>query len=873
MAPHNNNNNNNNNNIKIHEHSYVAPPSSATETSIPLTVFDMSWLRYHPLECVFFYSLNDSHSSDPSFFFDKVVPRLKTSLSLTLQHFLPLAGNIVWPSDSEKPIIKYTPGEGVSMVIAESDADFNHIMDNSPHEVVKSRSLVPHLESSDSLASVISLQITLFPNSGFSIGISTHHAVLDGKSTTMFIKAWASLCQSCEESPSLVPELVPFYNREVIKDPSELSITSTNKAIQGVEKDKDKFAFSFGVDCRARLEPPIPENYFGNCVWGHFIDTQPKDYTKEDGVIIVAKCIHNKIKSFDKGVFRGTGGVFSRVKALQSEGAELMGLTGSNRFGDYRTDFGWGRPAKVEIISVDRGLIFGLVESKDGKGGVEVGLVLNKNVMEHFTKHFLLTPLPLFPMAPHKNNNNIKIHKHIYVGPPSSATETSIPLTVFDMLWLRFHPLECVFFYSLNDSHSSDPSFFINKMVPRLKTSLSLTLQHFLPLAGNIVWPSDSEKPIVKYTPGDGVSMVIAESDADFNHIMDNSPQEVVKSRSLVPHLESSDSLASVISLQITLFPNSGFSIGISTHHAVLDGKSSTMFIKAWASLCQNCEGSPSLVPELVPFFNREVIKDPSELSIMFTKNWRESVSKIFPEENSDGRCVKILPFQPKLEDTVRATFELTQGDLEKIKAMVLSKWDTVEEGAQLSKPHTLSSFVLTCAYVSVCIAKAIQGVEKDKDKFAFAFPVDCRARLEPPIPENYFGNCVWGHFIDTHPRDYTKEDGVVIVAKCIHNKIKSFNKGVFGGTGGGFSRVKALQSEGAEIMGLAGSNQFGVYRTDFGWGRPAKVEIISTDTGGLSFGLAESKDGKCGVEVGLVLNKNVMELFNTLFHGGLRVD
>ncbi|XP_061365901.1 malonyl-CoA:anthocyanidin 5-O-glucoside-6''-O-malonyltransferase-like [Gastrolobium bilobum] len=860
-----------NNSIKIHQHCFVAP-SSSTNLSLPLTFFDLLRLRYYPVERIFFYSLPLPHSN-PSFFYEKVVPKLKTSLSLILQHFLPLAGNIVWPSDSQKPFIQYNPGDGVSLVLAEYDADFNLVLDNSPREAIESRSFVPHLESSDSLASVISLQITLFPNSGFCIGISTHHAVLDGKSSTMFTTAWASLCKSGEESPSLVRGLEPFFDREVIKDPNGLDFLFINNSVQETKRDKQKFAFAFSMDCRARLEPPIPENYVGNCVSSHIVDTQQDDFIKEDGVVIVAEKIYSKLKMLDKRALDGAETLSLRLLSMLSEGVEIIGVSGSTRFGVYETDFGWGRPAKVEITSLDRGLNIGIAESKDGKSGVEVGLVLNKHAMDLFFKHFLLTTLPLFHMAPHKNNNNnIKIHEHNYVAPPSSATETSILLTVFDMLWLRFHPVERVFFYSLNDSHSSDPSFLFDKVVPRLKTSLSLTLQHFLPLAGNIVWPSDSEKPIIKYTPGDGVSMVIAESDADFNHIMDNSPHELVKSRSLVPHLESSDSLASVISLQITLFPNSGFSIGISTHHAVLDGKSSTMFIKAWASLCQNCEESPSLVQELVPFLNREVIKDPSELSITFTNNWTETLTEMFPKDNSDGRCLKILPFQPKLEDTVRATFELTRGDLEKLKAGVLSKWDMVEEGAQLSKPHTLSSFVLTCAYVSVCIAKAIQGVEKDKDKFAFAFAVDCRARLEPPIPENYFGNCVWGHFIDTQPRDYTKEDGFVIVAKCIHNKIKSFDKGVFGGTGDAFSRLKALKSEGVELMGLAGSNRFGVYGTDFGWGRPAKVEIISVDRG-LTFGLAESKDGKCGVEVGLVLNKNVMEHFNTLFHGGLRVD
>ncbi|KAK7374516.1 hypothetical protein VNO80_07946 [Phaseolus coccineus] len=141
-------------------------------------------------------------------------------------------------------------------------------------------------------------------------------------------------------------------------------------------------------------------------------------------------------------------------------------------------------------------------------------------------------------------------------------------------------------------SHSSIPLLLNNQtllfslpVVPKLKTSLSHTLQHFLPLAGNIVWPSDSPKPFVQFTPGDAVSVVVTESDAEFDQEIDYSPREIAQFHPFIPHLHSSESLASVMSIQITLFPNKGFSISMSTHHAVLDGKSAA--IKAWASLCQ----------------------------------------------------------------------------------------------------------------------------------------------------------------------------------------------------------------------------------------------------------------------------------------------
>jgi len=464
-------------------------------------------------------------------------------------------------------------------------------------------------------------------------------------------------------------------------------------------------------------------------------------------------------------------------------------------------------------------------------------------------------------------NNNIKIHEHIKVVPPSSSQTTSISLTFFDIFWVRFHPIEYIFFYTLPNSQSH-PSFFFQTVVPNLKSSLSLTLQHFLPLAGNIVWDFDSQNPKIEYTPNDGVSLLIAESDLDFNHVIENSPKEASLSRSFIPHLESTNSFASIISLQITLFPKSGFSIGISTHHAVLDGKSSIIFIKAWAYLCNKTfeiEESPTLLQELKPLFNREIIKDPNG------NNSIKILSKKYPSQRGNERSLENFPFEPKLKDCVRATFELKHEDLDKIKRRVLSTWETFD--TRESKPRNISSFVLACAYSLVCLAKAIHKVQNYKEKFGFVFAVDCRTRLKPPISNNYFGNCIWGHFIDTQPLDFIKEDGLFLVAKSIYEKIKMINENGFleEAIDNVYNKHTCLTREGFEIFGVAGSNRFGVYDIDLGWGKPTKVEIVSIDRG-LAIGLAESKDGSDGVEVGLVLNKDVMNFFSTLFHEGLSI-
>ncbi|CAJ1828453.1 unnamed protein product, partial [Sphenostylis stenocarpa] len=449
------------------------------------------------------------------------------------------------------------------------------------------------------------------------------------------------------------------------------------------------------------------------------------------------------------------------------------------------------------------------------------------------------------------------VHSQLLLIPPGS-------LAISDRFCPWLLPFELTFFYSLPPPHS-DPTFFFANVVPKLKTSLSHTLHYFLPLAGNIVWPSDSPKPIVQFTPGDAVSVVVTESDAEFNHEINYSPREAARSHPLVPHLHSSDSIASVMCFQITLFPNKGFSIGMSTQHAVLDGKSAVMFIKAWASLCRSQTNDDTqilpLVPELQPSFERSLIKEPTHVRAYF-------------KQKCDERCLRSRPSPPVAKDAVRAKFVLTRGDLEIIKRRILSKWDLVEESKSTvsSKPSTLSSFVITCAYVTVCIAKAVHGIDREKKKFAFGFAADWRFRLEPRIPDNYCGNCVWNSLVNAEPLDYIKKEGVVIVAKHIHRKVKMLDEGpVFDGLS---QIVEFLRQEDVQIIGVTMSNRFGVYDTDFGWGKPAEVEITSLDRSTCPcIGLAESKDGSGGVEVELVMNKHVMDLFATLFRQGLCDD
>ncbi|EXB38111.1 Anthocyanin 5-aromatic acyltransferase [Morus notabilis] len=448
--------------------------NSLSDFSLPLTFCDTLWFKAYPVERLFFYSLPQPKQT----FLNSTIPKLKNSLSQTLQHFLPLAGNLTWPIDSSKPIILYTPNDGVSLTVAESNAankdeDFDFLSGKQARKPASFHPLVPKLKVSETGASVISLQITLFPNRGICIGVTCHHAVLDGKSTTMFMKSWAYFCRS--EKQDLSPELTPFYDRSVIMDPdgldmlylnhwlalskmsdprddpnlfqffptSELSsnlvrgtfeltksdivklrqkVLSTWEKLEptiratkphlssfvvtfayalvcilkvDIEEDeetnKKKTVFGFTADLRSRLKPPVPENYFGNCVGALASFEDARELLKEEDAFAAAAVKTGElIKELEeKDVMEGAREILARMVSGLLEGARAVGVAGSPRFGVYGTDFGWGKPKKVEIVSVDRTGAIAMAESRDGNGGIEIGVVLNKHEMDVFSSLFL----------------------------------------------------------------------------------------------------------------------------------------------------------------------------------------------------------------------------------------------------------------------------------------------------------------------------------------------------------------------------------------------------------------------------------------------------------------------------------------------------
>lgn len=183
--------------------------------------------------------------------------------------------------------------------------------------------------------------------------------------------------------------------------------------------------------------------------------------------------------------------------------------------------------------------------------------------------------------------------------PPDTAAVRSLPLNFFDLIWLTFHPVSRVMFFEFPCS----TNYFVQNIVPKLKSSLSVALQHFTPLAGKLSTPSNTKCNTdfrIRYVDGDSVSVTFAECRGDLSHYAGNHVRDGNVLKPLVPRLLSGGTcvdacgekccVAPVFAIQVTVFPNRAICVGMTNSHVVADGRTMFNFVRAWASIAKQVD-------------------------------------------------------------------------------------------------------------------------------------------------------------------------------------------------------------------------------------------------------------------------------------------
>uniref|UniRef100_A0A0D9YSD4 Uncharacterized protein n=1 Tax=Oryza glumipatula TaxID=40148 RepID=A0A0D9YSD4_9ORYZ len=136
------------------------------------------------------------------------------------------------------------------------------------------------------------------------------------------------------------------------------------------------------------MEPRVPDKYLGNCVGPCFASAPRTDIAAAgaDGLFAACSAIAAAV---DEGT-RYDPGYWDRCREqsleVSTSGAPPLSVAGSPRFRVYDVDFGFGRPAKVDVVSVAKTGAMSVAEGRGG--GIEVGIALPPERMERFRRCF-----------------------------------------------------------------------------------------------------------------------------------------------------------------------------------------------------------------------------------------------------------------------------------------------------------------------------------------------------------------------------------------------------------------------------------------------------------------------------------------------------
>ncbi|XP_031092278.1 phenolic glucoside malonyltransferase 1-like [Ipomoea triloba] len=209
----------------------------------------------------------------------------------------------------------------------------------------------------------------------------------------------------------------------------------------------------------------------------------------------------------------------------------------------------------------------------------------------------------------------------------------------------------------------------------------------------------------------------------------------------------------------------------------------------------------------------------------------------------------------------------LTRDDIQRLKNHILAHRPELKH---------VSSFTLISSYLWTCLVKSrysaeTDNIDDDEDEL-FGFAAECRARLDPPLPENYFGNCLTFVIGFAKTKQLTGEkalvDAAAVIGDSIRRQLYDKESGLFKGAEDWFALLSAAKPE--RSISVAGSPKFDYYELDFGWGRPKKFEFASIDLFG-AFSLSKARDIEGGLEVGLSLPLTQIHSFSTIFTHDLK--
>ncbi|XP_043707889.1 uncharacterized acetyltransferase At3g50280-like [Telopea speciosissima] len=425
----------------------------------------------------------------------------------------------------------------------------------------------------------------------------------------------------------------------------------------------------------------------------------------------------------------------------------------------------------------------------------------------------------------------------------SDESKQSFHLTPWDLSMLNIRCIERGLLFS-KPPPTKDPSS-INTIIDHLKDSLSLTLVHFLPLAGHLVThkqdnPSPSYSISLEYSnnnnnPGvDFVHAVAADvTMADVLSPIDVHVPPIVQSLFLLDEAISHDGhTLPLLAVQVTELVD-GIFIACSFNHVVGDGTSYWNFFNAWAEICRKM---------MVKGKHVDNISCPPVLTRWFLDDENGHVDPIInlPFSHHDEFIDRYEP--PVL--LRERFFHFSPESIARLKAKANEECNTNTNAS--TSTSIISSFQALSALVWRCVTRARRHLPSHQ-KTTCSLTVNNRSRLNPPLSPDYFGNCVQAVNATVTVEELLSH-GIGWAAWLLHEAVNGHSDSNVRRWLEGWM-VSPFIYQPTKLLGpcnvvMGSSPRFNMYGCDFGWG---KAEAVRSGSANKFDGYVSSYPGRPG--------------------------
>ncbi|XP_047327329.1 BAHD acyltransferase DCR [Impatiens glandulifera] len=400
-------------------------------------------------------------------------------------------------------------------------------------------------------------------------------------------------------------------------------------------------------------------------------------------------------------------------------------------------------------------------------------------------------------------------------------------LVTFDLPYIAFFYNQKLLIYKGYEGEFED-------VVAKLKDGLGVVLEDFYQLAGKLGRDEEGVFRVEYDDEMDGAEVVVAAADEiAVPELLEVDGASSTRLKDLLPYngvLNLEGLFRPLLAVQITKLQG-GLAIGCAFNHAILDGTSTWHFMRSWAEIC--C-GAPAI--SVQPFFDRTKVR-----------NTRMKLE--LPEKPITSNTDVIRSDVPSLSR--ERIFKFSESTVDRIK-------NEVNDGrSDGSKPF--STFQSLSAHIWQAVARARQL--KPEDPTVFTVFADCRKRVDPAMPDSYFGNLIQAIFTvsSTGLLAESKQFGASMIQKAIYghdSKVINERNMEFESN----PKIFEFKDAGMNCVAVGSSPRFKVYEVDFGFGKPESVRSgLNNRFDGMVY-LYPGKSGGRSIDVEISLEKGTME-------------